>query len=71
MKIVRTMEQGILGSFIGMLGSVLYSFGRITFVDIPSVIFTAAAFVALLRKIDMPYILLCGGLLSVVLYILN
>ena len=70
-KIVRTIEQGILGSFIGMLASVLYSFGRTTFVDIPSVIFAVVAFVALLKKIDLPYILLGGGIVSILLYALT
>ena len=69
MKIVRTIEQGILGSFIGMLGSVLYSFGKTTFVDIPSVIFTVIVFLALLKKTPLPYILLCGGLVSIIIYV--
>ncbi|MCX5908426.1 MAG: chromate efflux transporter [Deltaproteobacteria bacterium] len=43
---VRMMEQGILASFVGMLGLVLYNFGKTTFVDIPSVIFTLGAFIA-------------------------
>jgi chromate transporter len=70
MKTVRMIEQGILGSFIGMLGIVLYNFGRVSFVDIPSVIFAAVAFAALLKKIGLPYILLGGGIASILLYIL-
>jgi hypothetical protein len=62
------MEQGILASFIGMLALVLYNFGRTTFVDIPSVIFTAAAFLALVKKIDLTYILLTGAILSLLIY---
>jgi len=65
---VQMMEQGILGSFIGMLGLVLYNFGRATFVDIPSVIFAIVAFAALLKKIGLPYILLAGGILSIILF---
>lgn len=65
---VRTIERGILGSFIGMLGLVLYNFGRAALVDIPSVLFTMAAFLALLRKIRLPYILLIGAVLSIVLF---
>jgi len=68
MRSVRIMEQGILASFVGMLGLVLYNFGRTTFVDIPSVIFTVAAFIALLKKIDLSYILLVGGILSILLF---
>jgi chromate transporter len=67
-KTVRIMEQGILAAFVGMLGLVLYNFGRTTFVDIPSVIFTAAAFIALLKKVDNPYILITGAILSVVIF---
>lgn len=67
-KSVRIMEQGILGSFIGMLGLVLYNFGRTTFVDIPSVIFTLGAFLALLKKIDLVYILLTGAIASILLF---
>jgi len=65
---VRIIEQGILASFIGMLGLVLYNFGRITFVDIPSVLFTVAAFIALLKKVDLAYILAAGAILSIILF---
>jgi chromate transporter len=67
-EIVRTIERGILGSFIGMLGLVLYNFGRAAFVDIPSVLFTIAAFLALLKKVGLPYILLTGGILSIIIF---
>ena len=62
------MEQRILASFVGMLGLVLYNFGRTTFVDIPSVIFSAGAFIALLKKIDLSYILLIGAILSILTF---
>lgn len=67
-KIVQTIERGILGSFIGMLGLVLHNFGRTALVDIPSIIFAGAAFFALLKKIDLPYILLAGGILSLLVF---
>jgi len=67
-KAVRIMEQGILAAFVGMLGLVLYNFGRTTFVDIPSVIFMAAAFIALLKKVDLLYILITGAILSVLIF---
>jgi len=67
-EIVRTIERGILGSFIGMLGLVLYNFGKTAFVDIPSVIFAVAAFLALLKKVNLPYILLVGGFLSILVF---
>ena len=65
---VRIFEVGILASFVGMLGLVLYNFGRATFVDIPSVLFTAGAFIALLKRVDLSYILLAGAILSIILF---
>ena len=65
---VRVIEQGILAAFVGMLGLVLYHFGQAAFVDVPSVIFAAAAFIALLKKIDLAYILLAGAVLSIIVF---
>lgn len=65
---VRIFELGILASFVGMLGLVLYNFGRATFVDIPSILFTVGAFIGLLKKIDLSYILLTGAALSILLF---
>lgn len=65
---VRTMERGILGSFIGMLGLVLYNFGRTALIDIPSLALAIAAFIALLKRIGLPYILISGGVLSILLF---
>ena len=68
LTVIRRMEQGILSAFIGMLGLVLFNFGRAAFVDIPSVIFTAGAFLALLKKVDLAYILLTGAILSILVF---
>jgi chromate transporter len=65
---VQMMEQGILGSFIGMLALVLYNFGRTSLIDIPRILIAAAAFFAVYKKIDLPYILLAGGFLSILIY---
>ena len=65
---VRMMEQGILGSFIGMIALVLYNFGRTSLVDIPRILMAAAAFFAIYKKISLPYILLAGGMLSILIY---
>jgi chromate transporter len=65
---VRLMEQGVLGSFIGMLALVLYTFGTASLVDIPRILMAAAAFFAIYKKIGLPYILLAGGLLSILIY---
>ncbi|MCX5913944.1 MAG: chromate efflux transporter [Deltaproteobacteria bacterium] len=68
LKTVRIMEQGILAAFVGMLGLVLSNFGRTTFVDFPSVAFAATAFIARLKKVDLPYILLTGAALSILVF---
>jgi chromate transport protein ChrA len=65
---VQMMEQGILGSFIGMLALVLFNFGRTSLVDIPRILMAAAAFFAIYKKISLPYILLTGGVLSILIY---
>ncbi len=65
---VRMMEQGVLGSFIGMLALVLLNFGRASLLDIPRILMAAAAFLAIYKKVGLPYILLAGGLLSILIY---
>jgi len=65
---VQMMEQGVLGSFIGMLALVLYNFGRTSLVDIPRILMAGAAFFAIYKKIGLPYILLAGGMLSILIY---
>jgi chromate transporter len=65
---VRMMEQGILGSFIGMLALVLSNFGSTSLVDIPRILMAAAAFFAIYKKISLPYILLAGGILSILVF---
>jgi len=65
---VRMMEQGVLGSFIGMLALVLFNFGRTSLVDIPRILIAAAAFFAIYKKISLPHILLAGGILSILIY---
>jgi chromate transport protein ChrA len=62
------MEQGVLGSFIGMLALVLYNFGRTSLVDIPRILMAAAAFIAIYKKVSLPYVLLAGGLLSIIIW---
>jgi chromate transporter len=65
---VRMIEQGVLGSFIGMLALVLFNFGKTSLVDIPRILMAAAAFFAIYKKIGLPYILLAGGILSILIY---
>jgi len=65
---VRMMEQGVLGSFIGMLALVLYNFGKTSLVDLPSILMASGAFLAIYKKISLPYILVVGGMLSILIY---
>jgi len=68
LTVIRRMEQGVLAAFIGMLGLVLFNFGRAALVDIPSVIFGLGALLALLKKVDLSYILLSGAILSILVF---
>jgi hypothetical protein len=45
-----------------------FNFGRTAFVDVPSMILAVATFLALLKKIPLPYILLPGGILSILIF---
>jgi len=65
---VKMMEQGVMSAFIGMLAVVLYNFGRTSLVDIPSILIALGAFLALYKKISLPYILLVGGILSMIIW---
>jgi len=65
---IRRVQRGILASFVAMLGLVFYNFARTTFVDIPSVIFTVGALIALLKKVDLAYILAGGAALSILIF---
>ena len=65
---VKMMEQGVMSAFIGMLAVVLYNFGRTSLVDIPSILIALGAFLALYKKIALPYILLIGGILSMIVW---
>jgi hypothetical protein len=47
---------------------VLIDFGRTAFVGAPSVILSATTFFALLRKIPLPYTLLSGGILPILIF---
>jgi hypothetical protein len=44
------MEQGVLGSFIGMLALVLHNFGKASLTEIPNILTAGAAFYAILKK---------------------
>lgn len=68
LTVIRRMEQGILSAFVGMLGLVLFNFGRAAFVDIPTILFSLGTFLSLLKKVDLAYILLTGAILSILVF---
>jgi chromate transport protein ChrA len=65
---VNMMEQGVLSAFIGMLAVVLYNLGRTSLFDIPSILIALGGFLALYKEIGLPYILLVGGVLSMIIW---
>jgi chromate transporter len=65
---VKMTEQGVLSAFIGMLTVVLYNLGRTSLVDIPSILIALGAFLALYKGIGLPYILLVGAILSMIIW---
>ncbi len=65
---IRLAEQGVLASFVGMIGIVLLNFARTAIVDLPSVFFALAAFIALFKKIDLAFILIPGAILSIFVF---
>jgi chromate transporter len=65
---VRMMEQGVLGSFTGMLALVFYNFGRASLTEIPNILMASAAFYAIVKKVSLSYILVAGGILSILVY---
>jgi chromate transporter len=59
--------QGILASFVGLLLFVTVRFALAVPWDILRVCLVAAALIALLRKVDLLYIVLIGAAISVAL----
>jgi len=41
---------------------------RASLVDIPRILIAAAAFFAIYKKVGLPYVLLAGGILSILIY---
>jgi chromate transporter len=60
--------KGILASFVGLLVYVLIKFGLAVPWDVLRVLLGAVAIVALFKKIDLLYIVIAGGIVSLVLF---
>ena len=65
---VKMNEQGVLTAFIGMLCLALDNFGRTSLFHLPTFLIALGAFLALYKKIGLPYILLVGGILSMIVW---
>jgi chromate transporter len=66
-QLFRTALTGILASFVGLLLSVTVKFALAVPWDAIRVLLTLAAFFALLKKIDVLYIVLAGAVLSILI----
>lgn len=62
------LRKGILASFVGLLLFITVKFAVEVPWDITRVLLGSAAFIALLRKVDILYVVLAGGALSFLLF---
>ena len=67
-RAAQVMIGGIVASFVGMLLSILVRFGAVTLTDVPSIVLSAAAFIALWCGVDLPFVVAAGLLLSLLLF---
>jgi chromate transporter len=67
-RAAQAMIGGIVASFVGMLLSILVRFGGVTLTDAPSIVLSAAAFIALCCGVDLPFVVAAGLLLSLMLF---
>jgi len=58
--------RGLMLSFVGLLASVAIQFAIVAPWSLPSVVLASAALVALLRKVDVLWVVLVGGVLAAI-----
>jgi len=63
----RGALRGVLASFVGLLFAVAVRFGLDVSWTVPSILMAAAAFVALRLKVDILWVVLVGGAMSVLI----
>lgn len=61
---VQRLLRGILAGFVGLLVAVLVKFGLAAPWSVPSVLLAGGAFTALMLKVDVPWVVLPGALIS-------
>jgi chromate transport protein ChrA len=59
---------GILGSFVGLLLIVTFRFASAISWNVPRTLLAVAAFIALLAKVDIIWVVFAGTLISVFLF---
>jgi chromate transporter len=64
----RKTLRGVLASFVGLLAAVAVHFGMAVSWTIPSIAVAAAAFVALRLKVDILWVVMAGGVVSVLCF---
>lgn len=64
----RKTLRGVLASFVGLLAAVAVHFGMAVSWSIPSIAVAAAAFVALRLKVDILWVVMAGGVVSVLCF---
>ncbi len=62
----RRVMRGVLASFVGLLAAVLYSFVIAISWTIPGILLAVAATAALLRGVDILYVVLAGAIVAVI-----
>lgn len=65
---VQHALRGVLASFVGLLLAVTWQFGLAATWSLPSALLGAAAFIALMLKVDVPWVVLPGAIISALLF---
>jgi chromate transporter len=60
--------KGILATFVGLLFYVTIKFVSVVPWDVARILLVSGAFIALIKKIDILYVVLAGALLSVIIF---
>ena len=67
-RFFQPMVKGILSSFVGMLGLMVYYFGKEAIVDLKTLVMTIASAVLIYFNVELFYIIPVGILISIVLF---
>ncbi|PIV24620.1 MAG: hypothetical protein COZ69_08435 [Deltaproteobacteria bacterium CG_4_8_14_3_um_filter_45_9] len=65
---IQALFKGLGAIVVAIILNACITFGRPIFKDWKVILIAAAAFLAIYKKINLPYILLTGGLLSIIIW---